>query len=606
MFSTRNGKYAQRPALPNMSIVIRSDPREDRDSMTAKLQTEFPAICRAIRTFGTIVGDYFDGYDQELQGFEFLRAVVMHIAAINENRAGRVLGYVEAWMASNQEAFAEVTPGHTLERLFKQEDIDKYGGDFMEDAAAQIKHRKIHALRSGKNLYLIQCAGLTPASGVAQESQRLQQQQQEPMGMELLLSRSHYGPSPSSLPASQNPRGMSKPERSQSNVQQNPAPSVPPDPSHRQRGVYSLYPLGPEHFQTGSFNPITVPPDPAHFAMSNYHSPRMSHNNTASSRGFPGSLGYGPQPRAVLSHRHQNYNDNQPKGRKNPVKRSSDDARRGSFEAGSRRQSSGRRRSSQLGTFDLVQSPQSMRSSVQSFNDPSQPPFYPYAYQIEPATDVQYQPPMTAYDLANMQNAVPYPPGNDRRQSSTSAPINPIASYARNRSATEPEHLIPQNSLPTTMTHSPDPVYLGPRLSGTGDQQTLTTRAPVASGQSPELAGQSRDSHVFEYQISNVQSSLSPTQPMAADIDTHPKPSVKNENQHQAQPAQRSRHQESPKKDADPIKSVSIWIGRIPREYSKSTVLEILEPCRGLLKIGEPRVSANHYFESPDAYVFAV
>lgn len=109
------------------------------------------------------MGDYFDGYDQELQGFEFLRAVVMHIAAINENRAGRVLGYVEAWMASNQEAFAEVTPGHTLERLFKQEDIDKYGGDFMEDAAAQIKHRKIHALRSGKNLYLIQCAGLTPA-----------------------------------------------------------------------------------------------------------------------------------------------------------------------------------------------------------------------------------------------------------------------------------------------------------------------------------------------------------------------------------------------------------------------------------------------------------
>ena len=150
VFSTRNGKYAQREATPNMSIVIRSDPAEDRDTMTARLMAEFPTICKAITTFSPNVSDYFDGHDQELQGFEFLRAVLLHIAAINTAQARKVLNYVGRWMATNAEAFALFTPEHTLEHLFTKGDIDEYGEHFLRDVTVQIKSLKYQAGRSGK------------------------------------------------------------------------------------------------------------------------------------------------------------------------------------------------------------------------------------------------------------------------------------------------------------------------------------------------------------------------------------------------------------------------------------------------------------------------
>lgn len=146
LFSTRRGKYPSRQAVPNMSIVLRSDPMEDRDSMARKLQAEFPDICNDIYIMPD-VGDLFDHYDQELHGIEFLRAVVAHIVS---NNAIKVEDYVENWMAANTEAFALLTLEHHLEHLFTEEDINEYGQKFLEIAMAQIRYRKDLAERRGK------------------------------------------------------------------------------------------------------------------------------------------------------------------------------------------------------------------------------------------------------------------------------------------------------------------------------------------------------------------------------------------------------------------------------------------------------------------------
>ena len=150
MFSTRNGKYVKRQMVPNMSVVIRSDPVEDRDTMAARLLTEFLMACKDITTFNPKVGDYFDGYDQELHGFEFLRAVLIHIARINAVRAQATQEYIGRWMATNTEAFALLNETHRLEQVFTEEDINQYGKEFLNYALLLVKNLRDQANQSGE------------------------------------------------------------------------------------------------------------------------------------------------------------------------------------------------------------------------------------------------------------------------------------------------------------------------------------------------------------------------------------------------------------------------------------------------------------------------
>ena len=160
LFSTRNGKYAQRQAASNMSIVIRSDPAEDMNTMTTRLFDEFPEICKALTTFTPQVDDYFDGYDQELHGYEFLRVMLLRIVAINAGRARDTQDYVRRWMATNREAFAMLTAEHTQEHLFSEEDVQEHGKEFLGGAAVQIKRLKEQADHAGKCKYLIKLSNI--------------------------------------------------------------------------------------------------------------------------------------------------------------------------------------------------------------------------------------------------------------------------------------------------------------------------------------------------------------------------------------------------------------------------------------------------------------
>lgn len=155
LFSTRIGKYVERQAYPGMPVIIRSDPLDDRNTMAAKLQTELPGVCKWINfTLPDIslldVSQFFDGYDQELHGFEFLKLVLLHIADGNASHKRQVQDYVGRWMTANTEGFALIEPGHKAEHLFTKEDVDEYGQHFLDEAFAEIRRIKDRATSGGQ------------------------------------------------------------------------------------------------------------------------------------------------------------------------------------------------------------------------------------------------------------------------------------------------------------------------------------------------------------------------------------------------------------------------------------------------------------------------
>ena len=148
IFSTHNGEYARRETIPSIRTILRSDPIEDQHTIVAKLQQEFPEVCKAITAPVTDrdVYEYFDYCDAAVQGFEFLRAVLDYIARLNASvsaeKVAEVRDYVGRWRNTNAEAFTYTKPYHAVTDLFTKEDIEEHGVDFLTEAMVQIKRLK--------------------------------------------------------------------------------------------------------------------------------------------------------------------------------------------------------------------------------------------------------------------------------------------------------------------------------------------------------------------------------------------------------------------------------------------------------------------------------
>ena len=133
IFSTRNGEYARRERVPSMRTILRSDPIEDQHTMVARLQEDFPDVCKTIGipVTDSDVYEYFDYCDAAVHGFEFLRAVLAYIAGLNATfnaeRVLKVQDYVARWKKTNIEAFGYTRPYHAVTDLFTEEDIEKHG-----------------------------------------------------------------------------------------------------------------------------------------------------------------------------------------------------------------------------------------------------------------------------------------------------------------------------------------------------------------------------------------------------------------------------------------------------------------------------------------------
>lgn len=346
IFSTRAGRHCQRRHIPGMSLVIRSDPNDDRDTMAARLQSQFPAICRNIITFdhrdGDYVSDYFDDYDQQVQGTEFLRAVLVHIAQSNAMRAREVQDLLSRWMATNTEAFALLGPEHLVEHVFTREDIEQYEMGLLEETLRQIQHAA--ALRDEVSL----------------------QEQYQPVLHEARGSIFSQAPMFTNIPPQQphisNPRVTSNQEKSQVRQRQGPARQIPPFMNQFPipRGRYPQQRLTPstevlENIHPGSTNRGDFHSDPT---MNTFNLPHIDYNVAIPSQGLSGPFSYASLPRVSLSERQRVHNPGaQPRGKKNPAKKSSDDARKAVHGGSSRRHSSICRSSDYFGVPHLAESP---------------------------------------------------------------------------------------------------------------------------------------------------------------------------------------------------------------------------------------------------------
>ena len=161
IFSTHNGEYARREKTPGMRIILRSNPVEDQQTMVSKLQNVFPETCKGITRpiMDMDVYEYFDYCDAEVQGFEFLRAVLDYIARFNERlnaeKALKVHDYVGRWKTTNSEAFRYIRPCHVIHDLFTEEDIEEQGIEFLTEAMMQIKGLRVQEDNDRMILYLV-------------------------------------------------------------------------------------------------------------------------------------------------------------------------------------------------------------------------------------------------------------------------------------------------------------------------------------------------------------------------------------------------------------------------------------------------------------------
>lgn len=118
-FSTNNGQQEFRGAQnPPPPMIARSDLIAEIIRMEAKLRAQFPEVARLAKniTRWYDLFDYFDAYDIQLEGPEFLFAVLSHMAAVNHFEAERengmkvnvcITSIVIEYMKDTSDQFAE-------------------------------------------------------------------------------------------------------------------------------------------------------------------------------------------------------------------------------------------------------------------------------------------------------------------------------------------------------------------------------------------------------------------------------------------------------------------------------------------------------------------
>lgn len=132
-------------------IVLRSVPEDDEEAKITELQAKYPAQCKAIKAPATRLYDYFDYYDQQLHGADFLRHVIDTICVRNLARRKAVLDYAQDWAQMNPMAF-EFVLAYGL-NAFAEDDVAEYGEEFLQEALEELQLRRTQQHDAG--LYIL-------------------------------------------------------------------------------------------------------------------------------------------------------------------------------------------------------------------------------------------------------------------------------------------------------------------------------------------------------------------------------------------------------------------------------------------------------------------
>ena len=605
IFSTRNGKFAPRKNIGDVSIVVRSAPLEDRDRMVEKLRAEFPEPCKNLPAVPR-VGDYFDNYDQELHGGEFLRAVLLHIVQTNDEYSRRVLEYVQDWLAANGEAFELFSHEHTSEHLFTKEDVNHYGEEFLKNALVRIRQIKEQAVHRSEYRYANDASHshlLTTCTDITRQTDQFGEHHVRIPGKHHKVMHSHmsnYARPSSNLSAAQTLQVTSNPDLHKGHSQPGPFSAIS-DGQHNTGGSpwirsHISSPIHPSRLPQAAGNTDHV--GMRHCSVSaiigSYVSPQTGFSMPVATQQFPSPSTYRGQSRHPVSDRDRSSSSNYSKGKRNPIKRSSDDARRSSAGIEPRTQSFTRRASSNLGAFPMVQSPQPMVSSLPlpTSYTPVGIPILEHPRQHHGARldqNIRGKPVRASYEV-------------DEHRPSTDVQTNRPGRYNRDSHIGQFGPPIPLEGFRQPPIYQSDQSALRFPNNNLNDHQSKHKPTSLSSRNAAQSCDPPYDRQ-SKQEAPNHQVSVRAVGPMISGSGV---PSTPLPQQSQPQPQDTPQHsytqRSSGRKDGN-VQPYTIWIGRIPSKTSKATISKMLEPCRGLFDISDPRVDS--YGDREHAWIHA-
>ena len=361
-----------------------------------------------------------------------------------------------------------------------------------------------------------------------------------------------------------------------------------------------------EHVCPGSTSRGDFHSDPtAYNAMNNNNSGPLNASVAIPPRGLPGPFNYRPLPPSTqpipLLNRTGTFDWKLPKGKKNPRKNSSDDARilpsPGNSPHLALRSASHQRaftpEDAQISfhprSFDTMSSAQEERSSSgavhisDDYHHPRMPPCHH-------STSLQEH-----CHCSNYYKQIPMHPTTEphSHEYAGSNPFSPSATKLHG-SIYDPRTTELGLPMPTKVQHQ----------DTTANQQLFEGNADLAATQVPPHSSQPLYPHVFGRQLPGHESDVQHQQDHSPNFERSALATMSNSSQ-----AQRlgtlgqSIAKETPRR---PVRDgCTIWIGGLPNGFDKVAVMDLLRPCRGLLDTSNPRISSPSRYRACRSYVFA-
>ena len=416
-------------------------------------------------------------------------------------------------------------------------------------------------------------------------------------------------PFPINLSAAPGMRASSNPEHGQPQPQvgllrQLPGPPgqfpVPQDRIPLQRLTPSTEAL--EHVHPGSTSRGDFHSDPTAInAMDTYNSGPPNNYVAIPSRGLPGPFTYRPLPpptqRVPLPGR-GTFDGNLPKGKRNPQKKSSDDARMVSNPGDGPHQASNGANPKRSFASQNIHIPTYPRSADAT----------PLVQEVRPSSGAvpysgnyhQSNLP-SSHHLGNGRETANHPPYHgqgqvqqaiERRSRAVSNPHSPSGRELQGL-IQDPRPPIPNLPIQTDVQH---------RGATTKEQSFEEIPGFVSTQVRPHIS-RPLDPHAFGYQLPDRRTDAQDRQDP---LTNYQRPALAPRSNAGQPPCPgtpgRPTANESLRRPMQ--EGCTIWIGRLPNDFDKAAVMHLLRPCRGLLDVNVPRLSPSkdHTYRS---YAFA-
>ena len=346
-----------------------------------------------------------------------------------------------------------------------------------------------------------------------------------------------------------------------------------------------------EHIHPGSTSRGNFHSDPvAQDGMNNYNCGPPNSFVAVPSRGFPGPFSYPPTQPIPLLNRIGSFGGNPPRGKKNPKKKSSDDARMAAGTGNGPRQASNNTNPKQDYTSNHMQMPFHPRSSPLSqevrpsskaarYSDNYHPPNLPPGHHASNRSEWFHQSPYVRQ--ASVQTAIEGHSG-ERVVSNLFSPST-LSLQGPNQDPRPPVPNLPVSSNPQHQIAS-------------ANGQLFEENGSVSTPVRPHNVGHQSPDHPFHAQHERNH---------VPDLQRAVLAPVSNASQIQYPiTSGRSGANETPRRPV--MDGCKIWIGGIPNDIDRNGVMDLLRPCRGLIDFSGPKVSSPlKNIRKHNSYVFA-